>query len=178
MIMSLKETSLENRIVPAVHDPVAAAEEFQLYADSGAQVIAIGSYPPLAADQWGKINWLRIKYGVGIHLFGNVRNEVIRRYLPESVDTAQYAITAKFGGMLYWNEHRHELESINILDPQEFLAEHKDFIKSTFGFTPLDLLQDVVKKWIVGLDAICRMKAYLTDEWYPNNDVADLEIGD
>lgn len=178
MLMSLAGTGLEEKIVPVVHDQADAAEEFQGYIESGARVIAIGSSPAPAPDQWGKINWLRQKHGVEIHLFGTLQNRVLREQMPESVDTARYAVGPKYGRMLFWDANRHQLVGLKILNPQEFTREHEAFIHRTFGWTRNDLLGDVTKQWLVGIDALCRLQQYLTDVWYPEHDVADFEIMD
>ena len=176
MLLDLQGTGLEDRILPVVHDAVNPAAEFQTYINMGARYIAIGSYPHLSDKEWGKINWLRFNHGVSIHLFGSLTCRVLKKVMPESIDTAQYAIAAKFGGFMFWDENYHDLKTVDVLNPKEFTEVHREYLANTFQMKPLDLVRDVKNKWLVTLDAIHRMQEYLTNDCYPNNDVATLTI--
>ena len=176
MLMDLSGTGLEEKIVPVVHDKIDPAGEFLTYVEEGAKCIAIGSYPPIPDKEWGKINWLRLEHGVDIHMFGNLRVDVLKKKLPESIDTAQYAISAKYGGFKFWDEDKHDLLNVDVLNPKQFTDRHREYLRETFDMTSTDLLRDVTNKWLVSIDAIHQMQEYLTNEWYPEHDVAEMEI--
>ncbi len=173
MLDELTGTGLEKRIVPVIHDSVNAAEEFELYADMGATVIAIGSTPPISSEQWALINRLRFEREIDVHIFGNLGAKLLKDKQPESADSARFAHDAKYGDICVWNPRTENLERIHVTSADEYTDEIRDFIMSTFGFTPADLMADVTNKWMVNLYGIHQMQDFLTNTWYPQNEVKD-----
>lgn len=172
MLKELAGTGLAEKIVPVVHDAKHGAEEFELYADMGAKYIGIGSSPPLPRKEWERINHIRFRQDVSIHIFGNLGLDLLKEKMPESADSARYAHDAKYGDISYWDPNTKTLKRLKVLG-SKFNDKHREFLRGTFGMTPSDLLADVTNRWIVNLYALHQMQEYLTTDWYVNNDVAD-----
>jgi len=173
MLRRLQGTGLEKRIVPVMHDSVKPGDEFDIYASAGAEVIAIGSTPALTADQWKLINRMRFWKGVEVHLMGNLGTSLLKAKKPEYADSARFAHDAAFGDICWWNPRTKNLDRVHVTNSDEYTDEIREFIISTFGFTPADLMADVTNKWLVNLFGINQMQEFLTAEWYPKNEVKD-----
>ena len=173
MLRRLQGTGIEKRVVPVMHDSVKPGDEFDLYAGAGAEVIAIGSTPPLSVAQWKLLNRKRFWSGVEIHMMGNLGAPLLKAKKPEYADSARFAHDAKYGDICVWNPVTMNLNRVHVTNSDEYTDEVREFVMSTFGFTPADLMADVTNKWIVNLFGINQMQDFLTNEWYPNNWVKD-----
>lgn len=172
-LMSAINDTVGRKVLPVVHDTKRAATEFREYVEDGAQYIAIGSQQSIDDEEWQKINVLRKTHGVKIHLFGNLRSDQLKLRMPDSIDTARYAIDAIYGSFFYWDNTAKEILKLKRLGAGEFTDVHKVFLREVFDFSPVDFLAKPERQWIVNMYAIRRLEEYLTNEWYPNHEFND-----
>jgi len=166
MLWQLDGSDLRKKIMPVVHAADAAAAEFQYYLECGATYIGIGSKPALPKDQWGQINRLRFWHDVWTHIFGTLEMGYIKDKMPDSVDTARYAIDAAYGGVFYWSDARHEFVRMHLGKDADITDEFRAYAGETFGYTRADLLAKPMRRWIVNIHSIQRMEKYLNEVWY------------
>lgn len=159
----LAGTGLVDRIVPAVHDNLNAAAEFDLYRRLGAKRIAIGSKPRVPPEQRRLINRIRRDHGTTVHLFGNLRLPDLRQWIPESVDGAHYAHAGKYMGVLWWNRQRETLKSIPLRGPTSLRDEGWAVIEDRLGLSAADLLAKPLARQIAGMNAMHELQVYMTD---------------
>ena len=169
----LSDPAISRKIMPVVHDRQHADEEMMLYIDAGAEYIAIGSHPPIPQPVWSKIHRIREEHEVPIHLFGNLRSGVIKRRLPESLDTSRYASDLKWDtSIYYWNSKTMELEKHALLagttDPKI-----EPYLRDELGMTKQDVRKGNHNARMANLYALQVMQDHLTEVWYPEHDTLE-----
>ena len=167
----------KQKILPVVHEQNdKSIREFKDYVDMGYNYIAIGSKPGLKKGKWEVIQqFIAAKASSGInvstHIFGNMSYPKLVAMQPSSTDASSFAKAAAFNIMYYWNQRTHDLEKVLLMEPTEessssknatrLNAKHHEFLISTFGYEPDDLIAYSDKRSIVNMYGLCLMEQAL-----------------
>lgn len=158
----LAGTELVDRIVPVVHD-YNAVQEFDLYRKMGARRIAIGSKPRIPPDQCRRINRIRLTHGTEIHLFGNLRMDELLRWIPQSVDSANYAHAGTYQEVLWWDPERQWLGAVPLRGPDSLSDAQQAVVFQRLGLTATDLLNVAPNRQLVGINAMHELQVFMTE---------------
>lgn len=146
---------------PVIHDPEDPYSEFEVYADQGHEMIAIGSNKRIPDEIFDKIkeNYPDIK----LHMFGNLRREILIKHKPYSADSAAWAHQAGYGVVYYWDAEENKEQKLYIGErdktPKDVIhvnqfpkkEDFKNMLEQEFGYDYQALLADYSVKRNVNL---------------------------
>jgi hypothetical protein len=162
------------RPIPVVHDEEQIIE-FEEYVELGNNFIAIGSDPAIKIVDLQKI--MNKFPDVNIHMFGNIKREMLVKCKPYSADSATWAHNSMYGGIAFWDpdeqkDYKIYMGTREIEDPEKDWTHFKKFkhrkkleafLHDTFGFQYRDLLprDGAYNRHIVNLYFFYQFQEYL-----------------
>lgn len=147
--------------IPVVHDPNKPFEEFEMYAKSGHDFIAIGSDKKLSDEVFEQIK--KSYPTIKIHMFGTLNRKMLFKHKPYSADSSAYAKEAGTGSILYWDPidkkeysiyvGAREKKGSNAVHFQKFhhRANLEKFLHEKLKYSYKDLLKSVEAMWLVNI---------------------------
>jgi hypothetical protein len=161
------------RPAPVIHDPQDPYGEFEVYADQGYELIAIGSNKQISDDVFDKIkeNYPRIR----LHMFGNLNRKILIKHKPYSADSASWAHTAGLGVVSYFDPEENKEQKLYIGEREtpkglthiNKFPKKEEFINmldQQLGYDYDDLLLDYNAKRSVNLYFFQQLEDYINSQ--------------
>ena len=159
------------RPAPVIHDPVDPFGEFEVYAQQGHQLIAIGSNKTPPDDFFEKAK--ETYPDIELHVFGKLKRDLLMKHKPFSADSSTWALEAAKGSIYYWDpvdEEEHQIylgerekTPDNAIHFNEF--PHKTQVESmlheVFDYDYQDLLTDYNAKRNVNFYFFKQLEDYI-----------------
>ena len=159
------------RPAPVIHDPEDPYGEFEVYAEQGHEMIAIGSNKRIQDDIFDKMkeNYPNIR----LHMFGNLNRDILIKHRPFSADAASWAHQAGFGVVYYWDIEENKEQRLYIgerdktpkgivhINQYPKKADFKNMLEQKFGYDYQALLTDYNAKRNVNLYFFTQLEEYI-----------------